>query len=156
MPSIFHEVYIDAPINICFDIARDVDIHMETASHTKEKAIAGMTSGRMEKGDEVTWEAIHFGRKQQLTAKIIEMDKPYRFTDAMVKGAFHSFIHTHEFSESGSGTIMKDRFVYRSPLGILGILADKLFLEKYMGRFIVNRAISLKRMAEKEKTSVKL
>lgn len=156
MPSIFHEVYIDAPINICFDIARDVDIHMETASHTKEKAIAGVTSGRMEKGDEVTWEAIHFGRKQQLTAKIIEMDKPYRFTDAMVKGAFHSFIHTHEFSESGSGTIMKDRFVYRSPLGILGILADKLFLEKYMGRFIVNRAISLKRMAEKEKTSVKL
>ena len=156
MPSIFHEIYIDAPINICFDLARDVDIHMETASHTKEKAIAGVTSGRMGKGDEVTWEAIHFGIKQKLTAKITEMEKPYRFTDAMVKGAFHSFIHTHEFSESGSGTIMKDRFVYRSPLGILGILADKLFLEKYMERFIVNRAISLKNRAEKEKTSVKL
>ena len=151
MPSIIHEIYIDAPISICFDLARDVDIHMETASHTKEKAIAGVTSGVMEKGDEVTWEATHFGRKQQLTAKIIEMEKPYRFTDAMVKGAFHSFIHTHEFSESGSGTIMKDRFVYRSPLGILGILADKLFLEKYMEGFIVNRALALKNMAEKVK-----
>lgn len=151
MPSIIHEIYIDAPISICFDLARDVDIHMETASHTKEKAIAGVTSGRMEKGDEVTWEATHFGRKQQLTAKIIEMEKPYRFTDAMVKGAFHSFIHTHEFLESGSGTIMKDRFVYRSPLGVLGILADKLFLEKYMEGFIVNRALALKKMAEKVK-----
>ncbi|MDN3451324.1 hypothetical protein QMA09_14075 [Planococcus sp. APC 3906] len=40
-----------------FDLARDVDIHMETASRTKEKAIAGVLSGRMEKGDEVTWEA---------------------------------------------------------------------------------------------------
>ena len=151
MPSIIHEIYIEAPISICFDLARDVDIHMETASHTKEKAIAGVTSGVMEKGDEVTWEATHFGRKQQLTAKIIEMEKPYRFTDAMIKGAFHSFIHTHEFSESGSGTIMKDRFVYRSPLGILGILADKLFLEKYMEDFIVNRALALKNMAEKVK-----
>lgn len=149
MPSIVYEIYIDAPISICFDHARDVDIHMETASHTKEMAIAGVTSGRMEKGDEVTWEAVQFGRKQQLTAKIIEMDKPYRFTDAMVKGAFHSFIHTHEFSKSGSGTIMKDRFVYRSPLGVLGILADKLFLEKYMERFIVNRALALKKMAER-------
>ena len=156
MPTIFHKIYVDAPIITCFDLARNVDIHIETSSRTKEKAITGVTSGGMEKGDEVTWEATHFGRKQQLTAKIIEMEEPYRFTDAMVKGAFHSFIHTHEFSESGSGTIMKDRFVYRSPLGILGILADKLFLEKYMERFIVNRAISLKNRAEKEKTSVKL
>ncbi|WP_416144672.1 hypothetical protein [Planococcus koreensis] len=41
MPSVVHEIYIEAPIRICFDLARDVDIHMETASRTKEKAIAG-------------------------------------------------------------------------------------------------------------------
>ena len=151
MPTIFHKIYVDAPIITCFDLARNVDIHIETSSRTKEKAVAGVTAGLMEKGDEVTWEATHFGIKQKLTAKIINMEKPYRFTDAMVKGAFHSFIHTHEFFESGSGTIMKDRFVYRSPLGILGILADKLFLEKYMERFIINRAIALKAIAEKKK-----
>ena len=148
MPSIVHEIYIEAPISICFDLARDVGIHMETASHTKEKAIAGVLSGRMEKGDVVTWEAVHFGRRQQLTARIIDMEKPYRFTDVMVKGAFHSFIHTHEFSESGNGTLMKDKFVYKSPLGILGKLADKLFLAAYMERFIVDRAIALKNKAE--------
>lgn len=149
MPTIFHEIHIDAPIAKCFDLARNVDIHMATTASTKETAVAGVTAGLMEKGDEVTWEATHFGRKQQLTAKIIEMEKPYRFTDAMVKGAFHSFIHTHEFLESGNGTIMKDKFAYRSPLGILGTLADKLFLEKYMERFIVKRAIELKNIAEK-------
>ncbi|BCB05257.1 hypothetical protein KH172YL63_33900 [Bacillus sp. KH172YL63] len=114
----------------------------------KERAVDGVLSGLMEKGDSVTWEAVHFGVKQRLTAKIIEMEKPYSFTDVMVKGAFHSFTHTHEFIESGTGTLMKDTFVYQSPLGILGVLADQLFLEKYMKNFIANRATQLKRIAE--------
>ncbi|TAA69216.1 SRPBCC family protein [Planococcus salinarum] len=149
MPTITHEIYIDAPVEVCFNLTRNVDVHTETTAKTKERAVAGVTSGLMEKGDSVTWEATHFGVKQKLTAKIIEMDRPHRFTDIMVKGAFHSFTHTHEFIEKGSGTIMRDRFDYRSPLGILGKIADRLFLEKYMNRFIAERALALKRIAEK-------
>lgn len=149
MPIIKYEIFIEAPIHVCFDLARNVEVHTETTGKTKERAIDGVISGLMENGDTVTWEAIHFGVKQKLTAKIIEMKKPYRFTDVMVKGAFHSFTHTHEFIESGSGTIMKDTFSYISPFGILGKIADKLFLEKYMRNFIVNRAKELKRIAEK-------
>ncbi len=44
---------------------------------------------------------------------------------------------------------MIDRFQYQSPLGLLGVLADRLFLENYMKRFIVNRAIALKEIAER-------
>lgn len=150
MPIINHEVYIHAPISKCFDLARDVSVHTETTAKTRERAIAGVTEGLMEKDDYVTWEATHFGVKQKLTARIIEMDKPYRFTDRMVKGAFHSFTHIHEFIESGNGTIMRDKFVYRAPLGLLGKTADKLFLEKYMRLFIVNRALELKRIAERK------
>lgn len=148
MPTIKHDILIMAPIDVCFDLARNVDVHMKTTSQTKEKAIGGITSGLMENGDTVTWEAIHLGVKQKLTAQIIEMEKPYRFTDVMVKGAFHSFTHTHEFIECGDGTIMKDNFSYKSPLGILGVIADRLFLEKYMANFIANRASELKRIAE--------
>ena len=57
---------------VCFDLARNVDIHTETTANTKERAAAGVTTGLMEKGDSVTWEAIHFGVKQKLTAKIVE------------------------------------------------------------------------------------
>ena len=151
MPIITHEIYIKAPIEVCFDLARNVDVHTKTTAKTKERAVAGVTTGLMEKGDCVTWEATHFGVKQKLTAKITEMEKPYRFTDEMVKGAFHSFTHMHEFIEKDSGTIMKDRFIYRSPLGFFGKIADKLFLEKYMRQFIVNRAIELKKLAEDKK-----
>lgn len=148
MPTIKHDILIMAPIDVCFDLARNVDVHMKTTSQTKEKAIDGITSGLMEKGDMVTWEATHLGVKQKLTAQIIEMEKPYRFTDVMVKGAFHSFTHTHEFIGCGDGTIMKDNFSYKSPLGILGVIADRFFLEKYMTNFIANRASELKRIAE--------
>lgn len=148
MPVIKHDIYIEAPIHICFDLARDIQVHMETASKTKERAIGGVTEGLIELGESVTWQAVHLGIKQKLTAKITEMEKPYRFTDEMVKGAFQSFKHTHEFIESGTGTVMKDEFTYISPLGILGKLADQLFLEKYMKAFIVNRASALKEIAE--------
>lgn len=149
MPVIRHSVYIEAPIHVCFNLARNVDVHVETTPKTKERAIEGVTAGLMENGDTVTWEAVHLGVKQKLTAKIIEMEKPYKFTDIMVKGAFHSFTHAHEFIENSAGTIMKDTFFYKSPFGIFGKMADKLFLESYMSNFIVNRAKELKKIAEK-------
>ncbi|MFS0690161.1 SRPBCC family protein [Sporosarcina sp. 179-K 8C2 HS] len=148
MPIIEYEIYVDAPIHICFDLTRNVEVHTQTTAKTKEKAIAGVTTGLMENGDTVTWEAVHLGVRQRLTAKIIEMDRPHKFTDVMVKGAFHSFTHTHEFIESGTGTIMKDTFSYKSPFGLIGKIADRLFLEKYMKNFIADRAKELKRIAE--------
>lgn len=150
MPVIQYEIHINAPINQCFDLARDVMIHTETTSKTKEKIVGGVQEGLMEEGDTVTWEAIHFGVKQRLTAKIIEMHKPHKFVDVMVKGAFHSFTHTHEFRESEKGTVMKDTFSYQSPFGLLGKLADQLFLERYMSQFIASRSKELKRIAEKK------
>jgi ligand-binding SRPBCC domain-containing protein len=149
MPIIKHHQFIKAPIEICFDLARNVEVHTQTTSKTKEKAIGGVTSGLLEQGDMVTWEAFHFGIKQRLTAKVIVMEKPSKFVDIMVEGAFHSFIHTHLFLEKEGGTLMVDQFDYKSPLGPIGKVADKIFLEKYMRKFIASRAIELKRMAER-------
>jgi ligand-binding SRPBCC domain-containing protein len=93
---------------------------------------------------------VHFGFRQRLTAKVTVMEKPFRFVDIMVKGAFKSFVHTHEFVEEAEGTVMIDTFQYESPLGLLGIAADKLFLERYMRKFIGSRAEGLKELAENQ------
>lgn len=148
MPVIEHQQFVKAPTEVCFDLARNVDIHTQTTSNTKERAVAGVTEGLLEEGDTVTWEAIHFGIKQRLTAKVTLMEKPNKFVDMMVKGAFHSFVHTHQFIEKEDGTIMIDKFQYKSPFGPIGVIADKLFLEKYMRVFIVSRAKALKNIAE--------
>ena len=50
--------------------------------------------------------------------------------------------------EQNGATLMVDDFAYRSPLGPLGWLADKLFLGRYMRQFLVQRAQALKQIAE--------
>jgi ligand-binding SRPBCC domain-containing protein len=149
MPVIEHKQFIKAPIEVCFDLARDVNVHTQTTLKTKERAVGGVTQGLLEEGDSVTWEAVHFGIKQRLTARVIFMEKPYSFVDVMVKGAFKSFIHIHQFTAEGKGTTMIDHFQYKSRFGPIGVLIDKLFLEKYMKRFIAMRAVELKKIAEK-------
>lgn len=149
MPVIRMEFTIQAPQQICFDAARSIDLHMESTVSTREKAIGGVTSGLINLGETVTWEAVHFGIKQHLTAKITEMEAPRYFVDEMVSGAFKRFHHTHEFVPLGENeTKMLDTFDYSSPFGILGKLFDWLVLEAYMTRFLRTRNEYIKQAAE--------
>ena len=97
---------------------------------------------------EVTWEARHFGVRQRLTVRVTAFDRPKHFQDVMVSGAFKSMAHDHEFSEHREGTLMSDRFEFKSPFGILGTIVDRIFLASYMRRFIVRRNEVLKQLAE--------
>ena len=84
-------------------------------------------------------------------SKITEFEKPNYFVDEMVKGAFKSFKHRHYFEDLNNGTLMIDIFEYRSPLGFLGKLANKLFLKKHMTSFLIERNNVIKESAESEK-----
>jgi ligand-binding SRPBCC domain-containing protein len=90
--------------------------------------------------------------KQRLTSRVTRCEPPLLFEDVMVRGAFASFKHIHRFVEVTGGTDMIDEFDYRSPLGILGRLADALFLERYMRNLLLNRAAFLKAEAESRHT----
>jgi ligand-binding SRPBCC domain-containing protein len=151
MPIIILKTHIKAPVKACFDLARSIDLHMESMKHTHEKAIAGVTSGLIGLGQRVSWRAKHFGVYLQLTSEITACDSPFLFEDRMVSGPFHSFRHTHRFSETEVGTLMIDEFEYKSPLGMLGNLADLLFLEKYMKKLLEQRNVALKQTAETAK-----
>nr|WP_067058606.1 SRPBCC family protein [Mucilaginibacter sp. L294] len=149
MPTIVLSTIINAPVNRCFDIARDIDIHVASTAHTGERAIAGRTSGLIELGESVTWRAKHFGIWQNLTSKITTFQPPVFFADELVAGAFKSFRHEHHFTGTDKQTIMRDVFVFESPLGVLGKLANWLFLKKYMTGLLVKRNLVIKEEAEK-------
>ena len=110
--------------------------------------MAGVTSARMNLGDEVTWEARHLGKTRRLTSRITEYDRPHRFIDEMVAGAFKSFRHEHSFKAVQGGTQMIDVFEYQSPLGLLGRMADLLFLRRYMRSLLMMRNRHIKAAAE--------
>jgi len=140
MPRIELTLDIRAPIDRCFDLARNVDVHVQSTASTKERAVAGVTSGLMHLGDEVTWEARHLGVRQRLTTRITAYERPYYFRDSQVQGAFARFDHDHHFETLPDGrTRMRDVFDYTSPLGLLGVIADRLFLTRYMRRFLLRR-----------------
>lgn len=144
---------IAAPIELAFDLARDLDLHQRSTSQTKERIVAGRSTGLAELGDEITFEATHFGVRQRLSSKIIELRQPHRFVDQMTKGAFKSLYHLHEFRSTPRGIEMKDVLTFEAPLGPLGILAEKLFLANYMKRFLLARNNFLKSEAESRATS---
>lgn len=148
MPKIVLETVINAPAGIVFDLARSIDLHKISTAHTKEEAIAGKTSGLIGMGESVTWRARHFGLTQKLTSKITAFEMPVHFTDEMVSGAFSSFRHEHHFKETNGVTLMTDIFTYKSPLGLLGSVADVLFLKQYMLELLAERNRIVKQYAE--------
>src|ERR1700679_4027156 len=101
---------INAPVERCFDLARSIELHLLSTRKTKERVVAGRASGLIEKGETVTWEAVHFGVKQRHSSIIPEMKRPYFFSDEMVEGTFKSLYHEHHFGAKGSVTEMTDVF----------------------------------------------
>jgi ligand-binding SRPBCC domain-containing protein len=155
LPTIHLETVIRAPLERCFDLARDVEAHTQSTAQTNERVVGGVRNGLLELDDEVKFEAVHFGLRQRLTARITRFERPGLFEDEMVRGTFQSLRHTHEFRPTPAGTLMVDTFRYVSPLGLLGRLADRLFLERYLRRFLSERALHLKLLAESTTASSK-
>ncbi len=150
--NVKEEIFVRAPIEVCFDAARDIGLHPQTVwPRTKERTLpGGRVSGMMEKGESVVFEAVHFGVRQRLTSVVEEYERPDRFVDVMQRGAFRHMRHRHEFEAQEEGTIVRDILEFASPLGWLGRLFDRLVLRAYMRAFILYRQRELKRIIEQK------
>jgi ligand-binding SRPBCC domain-containing protein len=150
MATIVIETRIQAPIELCFDLARDVGAHAESAAFSSERVVEpGRTEGLLELGDLVTLEGRHFGITQRFVARITALDRPARFVDEMVEGAFKRLRHVHEFEFKDGTTVMRDTLKWEAPFGVIGRLADLLFLRRHMRRFVSTKQRALKHIAEK-------
>jgi ligand-binding SRPBCC domain-containing protein len=150
---------IQAPRERVFDLARSIDLHVATQTRHRERAVAGTLRGLIGPGESVTWEAVHFGIRQRLSSRLAPeyFDRPRRFRDSMVPGSgvFAGFDHDHRFEvresegiEPAGETRMIDVFDFRAPLGILGRLAERLYLDRYMRSLLVERGEIIKQTAE--------
>lgn len=151
MPVIELTTSINAPVHICFDLARSIDLHKISVQDTEEEAIAGKTSGLIKLGEEVTWRGRHFGITQYLTSKITGYEYPWYFRDEMKKGAFRKLEHDHRFEAWGEGTLMKDYFFFESPGGFLGTIVNSLLLTSYLKKLLIKRNQIIKEYAESGK-----
>ena len=146
---------IAAPPVECFDAARDVSLHAKSASFSGERLVApGKLEGLLEAGDLVCFEGRHFGVRQRFCARITELDRPRIFVDEMVSGAFRWLRHEHQFVQVDGSTQMVDVLTWESPLGVLGRIADRLFLERHLRGFVEAKQRALKNIIESRKFTV--
>lgn len=150
MPKIKLKTIIHADIEICFDLARSIDLHSISTAKTHEKAVDGKMKGLIELNEFVTWEATHFGVKQRLTSKITAFERPFHFRDEQQKGIFKRIYHDHYFQKLEDGVLMTDEFTYEAPFGILGKWVEKLILTSYLTKFLEERNQMIKEYAESD------
>lgn len=156
MPTLRLTTLIHAPAQRVFDLSRSISLHKRSMDRYDERAIAGKTSGLINEGEYVTWQAKHLGKTRRFTSRITHMRPPDFFRDEMTAGDFRSFHHEHHFQAIENGTVMMDILHFETPYGWLGKLLDRLYLESYLRKMIVQRNQLIKQYAESDAWKVLL
>jgi uncharacterized protein len=73
-------------------------------------------------------------------SRIVDWDPPNGFTDVQVRGPYRVWRHEHVFRAQGNTTVMDDRVYYAAPAGILGALANRLFIAPALREIFKYRA----------------
>ncbi|MDB5233700.1 MAG: hypothetical protein JWR44_693 [Hymenobacter sp.] len=150
MPRIEVETLVQAPPAACYELALNVQTHLDSTRQTGERVLNGPDSGQLQLGDVVTWEARHFGLLQRLTVQITAANPPHYFRDELVRGAFRTLRHDHYFEAIPGGTRMRDVFDFSSPGGIIGRWFERVFLTRYLEKFLRLRNEILKQQLERK------
>ncbi|SEG99951.1 Ligand-binding SRPBCC domain-containing protein [Nonomuraea solani] len=145
---------VPAPPEVVFDVSLSVELHASSMRHSGERAVAGVTSGLLGLGDQVTWRARHFGLTWHMTSTISAYDRPASFVDEQVRGPFRRWHHAHAFepADGGAATLMTDVIDFTAPAGPLGALADLLVLRRYMTKLILLRNAHIERAAGEDQS----
>jgi uncharacterized protein len=73
-------------------------------------------------------------------SRIVNWTPASHFADFQETGPYHCWWHEHAFRAVGPSTVMEDRVCYAPPLGVLGRLAGRVFVEPTLRRIFRYRA----------------
>ena len=145
-----YQIYIDRPPEAVFAFHADLSNHPRTSPpQMREQVLKGLEEPLGE-GARVVFRARHAGRWQRLEAEIVQWDPPVSFVSRQVRGPFRAWTHRHAFRPFQSGTLLTDQIEYQLPYGILGRLADQLWVGPHLDRFFAYRQSAAKIFLEQE------
>lgn len=82
--------------------------------------IVGQSTAAIEEGTELTYRLRVHGLPMTWRSRIEEWRPNERFVDVQLKGPYAKWHHTHTFHDRGAETLIRDRVLYRLPLGRVG------------------------------------
>ena len=87
-----------------------------------------------------------FGIPMHWRTEIKSVEKPYRFTDTQLKGPYRLWEHTHTFTQTDKGVLMKDEVRYQLPFGPIGDLTNSLLVRKKLAGLFSYRKAAIERI----------
>ena len=157
MPQIERSVEIHASIERVFAFVTDLRNHRRVVPPQTQEQLLDAGDGPMRVGSVVRMRARYGGVRWTLASRITVFDPPggdhpesAYFRDEQVRGPFAVWRHDHWFaSTSAESTRLTDRFTYAAPLGPLGRLAERLWLDARMRHLLEYMQTAEKRLLEK-------
>lgn len=124
MASFQTETLLKAPAEQVFDfLVRPENVIKVTAPSVALKPVTAPDV--LERGSRIELELSGFGPPQRFLYEVIEFERPFRFTETLVKGPLKAYRHEHVFEESGDGTRVIDHVTFEPPGGMLGFLVTE-------------------------------
>ncbi len=149
MLTVRHAVNVRAPVERCFDLARSVDLHVDSSTEIGARAVGGRRGGRSGDGDVTTWSARFFGMRFSMTTRIEDFAPPTGFGDRLTRGLLKNFAHVYRFAPTpDGGCVMSDELSVAAPFGPLGWLVERGYLKRRMQDLVRRRLEHVKRVAE--------
>jgi ligand-binding SRPBCC domain-containing protein len=118
-----------------FDFITQMGIQKEFLPSDYKLELASPTDKNLKKGEEVEFRASRFGISVLWRIFVDEMTPATLMRYRQIKGPFLSWIHTQKIEEHSQGVLLKDIVEYDVAFGLLGKLAQDLFIKSEMRRF---------------------
>ncbi len=158
MPTVEKSVEIHASIEEVFAFIADINNHKCVSPPQTQEELVDAGDYPMRVGTVVTLRAKYGGIRWTLISRITAFEPPHSakpneafFCDQQVKGPFAVWKHEHTFKQVRPGvTGLTDRFIYSAPLGPLGLIAEKFWLNKQMRMLMGYMQVHQKRIIEEQ------
>ncbi len=149
MPVIRYETAVRAPPERCFDLARSVDLHVDSSAEIAARAVGGRRAGLSGPGDATVWSARFGGLRFSMHTRIEGYARPDHFGDVMTRGLLRRFAHGYRFEPlPDGGCLMSDELDVAAPGPLVGRLAERLYLVGRMQHLVRHRLDHIRAVAE--------
>jgi uncharacterized protein YndB with AHSA1/START domain len=146
MTNVRLTTHFDAPIERVFDLATDYSRYPEwNVSYADIKQVTGPVD---KVGTKIHSVMKILGRKMEGWGEVVEVDRPRYLKIAGTGLEGGKLTYSQRLTSVGTGTDLEFDSEYELPAGILGHIADKLFVEKAVERDLHHTMENFKALVE--------
>ena len=121
-----------------------------TPEHMGFKITSG-TPAKMYPGQMITYNVSPFpGFKTSWVTEITQVREHSFFVDEQRFGPYQMWHHEHHFEVQDEGVLMIDRVSYKLPLGLLGLIANAMFVRRQLNRIFDYRIAAVEKKFGKQ------